>query len=653
MVSNMIKSIIQEKISLKVKSLIEICMIAVLVFMAGILQAQTANHVPSDDRGDPLFRRKSNLDGNNVRVTVHNFGVNGSVGSDPGQWQFEWPKNTNRQHIVFVMIWLGGEVVDTQGKTQQLVDLPTFHESPSGSSWNMEPVPGFLNPSAKSVARSDQPDTWPTSAQGGWRDKMGDPVDPGWVGSWNGFFGKNNYNADLEMFYRCSDDKYKTNKFDYFPDSTDHTRGGMGLMMDVRAFAWTQILINDVVFFINDIKNDGTKRLEKATFMIWLADLVGGDADDDEPFVDLQTDIAFLTDRDRIGTDPWGDDPVGLGGIKFIETPGNQVDGIDNDGDADNYPFLLSGIAGDPEERVPLFVENDFGSRALNPGDKIVLIDSLTYERRVIEYPQGGGTFKSLGRTFELPAGGKIFVEDTIPDLKDDDLDGLIDEQKSLHLERFDEVSGTVKPVRYINYLSFDTGDTIKRGFIAAGKKAVQSYENIAPMIDESRDDNFDNDNDWNMAQDDLGQDGAEFSGDLGEGDGSPTSGTGTNFPGEPNIDKTDVSETDLMGITSALVDPAFGVSFNPFDDGKIWRKFMTPGKFQLEHKIGEYDTYVSSGYFPIEPGERQRMAVSVAMAGGGITKNADIESAIQNRNRPVLPMNWITVLPRRRCRFP
>jgi len=614
---------------LKVMSIFKICIITIILSWTTVF-AQAEGHVPSEDRGDPLFRRSSNLDGNNVRVTVHNIGQSGWVGNDPGQWAFEWPKNTNREHIVFVSIWLGGEVIDTEGNVRHLIDLPNAHQGPSGESWNMEPVPGFLNPNAKSLARSDDSETWPSAAQGGWRDKLDDPVDPGWVGSWNGFFGKNIFNADLEMFYRCSDDNYKTNKFTYYPDDTDLTRGGMGLVMDVRAFAWTQILINDVVFFIHDIKNDGTKRLEKATFMIWLADLVGGDSDDDEPFVDLQTDIAFLTDRDRIGTDPWGDDPVGLGGIKFLETPGNQVDGIDNDGDSDNYPHLLSAVGGDSLDRVPLFTEDDFGNVALNPGDKIVLIDSLTFERRVIEYPVGGGTVTSLGRVFELPPEGKIFVEDTIPDLKDDDLDGLIDEQLSLHLERFDEISGTVKPVRYINYLSFEPGDTIKRGFITAGKNAVMNYENVAPMIDESRDDNFDNDNDWVAAQDDLGQDGAETTGDTGEGDGLPTSGTGTDFPGEPNIDKTDVSETDLMGITSALVDPAFGVSFSPFDDEKNWRKFMTPGRFYLPDIIGEYDTYVSSGYFPIEPGERQRMAVSVAMAGGGITKDADIESAIQ-----------------------
>ena len=36
--------------------------------------------------------------------------------------------------------------------------------------------------------------------------------------------------------------------------------------------------------------------------------------------------------------------------------------------------------------------------------------------------------------------------------------------------------------------------------------------------------------------------------------DNMPTSGSGTGFPGEPNIDKTDVSESDQMGLTSVQV---------------------------------------------------------------------------------------------------
>ena len=608
-----------------------------LVFMAVTLAPlQVLGYEPSDNRADANYRRHSNLDGNNVRVTVHNYGLNGWESKEPDLWAFEWPKNTKREYIVFVSIWLGGEVVNDLGETVNIVDISTSRSSPSGNPWSLLPVPGFLNPDHPNdeVARSDDPTSWPRAADGGWRDKLDDPNDRGWIGSWNGFFGKNVYNADLEMYYRCGDDLY--NRGNYVPDTTDLTRGGLGLLMDVRAFAWTQILINDVVFFINDIKNDATKRIGRTVFTVWLADLVGGDSNDDEPYVDLQTNIAFLTDHDRIGTDPWAGTTVGLGSVKYIETPGNQVNGIDDDGDADaeENSDLLTRINGDPNILVPLFTADDFGSRSLNAGDKLVLIDSTTFERQVIEYPAGGGTVKTLARIIELPAEGITLTEDTLFNSIDDDLDGLIDERISLHLQRFNDITGTIVPVRYINYLSFNVGDTVKRGFVVAGKGAVQNYQNVAPMIDESRDDNFDNDSDWDIFQDDLGLDGAENTGDQGEGDGVASSGTGTERPGEPGIDKTDVSETDLIGITGALQFPAFSLNFSTMKDRAIMLNYMRPGYFSLPRRTGEYDLTVSSGYFPLDPGERQRMAVSVAMAGGGVTKNDDIQSAIKKQKQ-------------------
>lgn len=605
----------------------------VLTFTLGLasVNGQTA-HVPSDQRADVNFREKSNLDGNNVRTTVYNTGFTGSQAS--GDFQFEFPKNTNRTYINLCAIWLAGEVINEDGETIQMLDFPAFRESPTGKTWNIEPVPGFQNPNVDDIARSDKSETWPPASQGGWRDKRDDPVDPGWIGSWNGFFGKNVQNADQEMFYRSSDDLYK--RHNYIPDETDPTRGGLGFIMDVRAMAWSQILISDVIFFIHDILNDGTKRINKASFAIWLADLVGGDARDDLPFVDLQTSIAFLTDADRRGTEEWNGEAVGLGSVKYLETPGNQVDGIDNDGDSERSAELRALLDIDQDTYIPLFTEEDFAPRTIGPGDKIVLIDSLTFERRVISYPAGGGEVISLGQKFDLPAGGITLVEDTTSNQLDEDLDGLIDELVLVHLERYDEIAQTEQPVRYINYLAFAVGDTIKRGFVVPGKAAEYNHQNVAPMIDESPNDFFDNDNDWNGFQDDVGLDGVENSGDVtaGEADGKPSSGAGTNFPGEPNIDKTDVSEVDMIGLTTARQDPAFGINFSTVDDGFIWRKFMTPGKFYIPREAGESDTYVSSGFFPIEPGQRQRMAISVAMADGGLTIDDDLQSAITKQEQ-------------------
>ena len=602
-------------------------LVLIVLILVTTGQTQTTKHVPTNQRGDLKFRAYSNIDGNNVRASIFNSGYSGAPREVPESVNYEWPKNTGRIYVSIVGIWIGGEVRNNRGDLMQIVDVFAWRTSPEGNSWTMEPVPGFLNPDLepKRIAKSDDPQSWPPASQNGWRDKWQDPVDPGWIGSWNGFFGKNVFNADQELFYRCSDDLY--GRFDYQPDTTDFSRKGLGLLMDVRAFAWTQVLINDVIFFIHDIKNDGTKRIPKTSFLIFLADYVGGDGTDDQPFIDLQSDIAFLTDSDRVGTNPFGGEPVGVAAIKYLETPGNQVDGIDNDGDADQYPELLAMIQGDAEQLLPHFTDTEFEPRNLRPGDKIVLIDQATFERRVTMYPENGGTVISLGQDIYLPVEGVTLTEDTTANLLDEDLDGLIDENYSLHRWRYDEINKTEAPVRYINYLVFAPGDTLKRGFIVAGKNTPQFYSTVAPMIDESRDDEFDNDGDWNSLNDDLGFDGVKGTGDPGENDGLATSGSGTEFPGEPNIDKTDVSETDLIGLTSAVQIPVGDISYNTTPDRYLWDFFMTPGHFEIPRPTGEYDTFVASGFFPMDPGQRQRMAIAVAISGGGQTKNEDLRS--------------------------
>ncbi len=100
---------------------------------------------------------------------------------------------------------------------------------------------------------------------------------------------------------------------------------------------------------------------------------------------------------------------------------------------------------------------------------------------------------------------------------------------------------------------------------------------------------------------DDLGLDGVGplddgYTGpDQGEGDGLPTSGAypiATEFPGEPNIDKTDKDESDQIGLTAVSIyrlgDGGVGGGW-PKDDEPMWQKmvlaYMTP-RFQNSNSI-------------------------------------------------------------------
>ena len=59
--------------------------------------------------------------------------------------------------------------------------------SPQGEPWTFEPIPGYFNEANFKIASSDDPSTWPAF----WPDRMSDTTDPGWAGSWDGYFGKN------------------------------------------------------------------------------------------------------------------------------------------------------------------------------------------------------------------------------------------------------------------------------------------------------------------------------------------------------------------------------------------------------------------------------------------------------------------------------
>ncbi len=662
------------------------------------------DHVPSDERGSFEARRKMILDGNNLRATYHNFGWGGRLDEDAvDEVTYEFPRNTNRVYIALVAFFVGAEVnnqAETGPERFPIVLSPNGRTAPDGTSWDINPVSGYYNPDIpEQYARSDRPETWPDF----WPDKMGDETDPGWSGSWNGFFGKNQFSADQEFFYRASSNLYTrySQPFDesqlFRPDQTDLSRGGLGLIIDARIMAWSQTLIQDVHFNIFEIRNDGSFDYDKMAFTLWIADLVGGGGND-LPEFDERSAISYLTHLPpRTGRAHFGDTRVGMAGIQFLETPGNSIDGIDNDGDSDTYmpgsgwynpenPDLLAPLVEANGgffqnvnvllmEVVPEFQENDFSTRTICPGDRIVLIDD-NHSRILLEYPKGGGTFVSQGREFTLDGTCYNLTEDVdlgdndlFPnamnsDLFDNTLNGLIDETEELHLTKqfFDRATRTfiTRPVRYINYMwdQYETGDTLQRGlivpnqkirermaedenfrnmildyqqtlnnvFVEGGYRLPGSFDNYfrnhhtsAPMIDESREDYFDNNMAWDPDIDDVGLDGVPFSGARGEGDGFPTSGAGTPFPGEPNIDKTSVAESDMIGISSVtfpLAAVALGSGTSFARDGLFWRNRMLPGNLGEEAQPGDdTDILVTSSLFPLQRGQTERFSVAITVA--------------------------------------
>ena len=636
-----------------------------LIFL--LPDALYSQYIPSKERGDAKYRRKTQMEGNQIRTTVFNYGMTGREGAVPitEQTPYEWPKNTGQVYLAVAGIVVGAEVVDDNGDTQRIISRMHYLESPEGKSWNFEPIPGYYNDKQpEGFATSNDPESWPAS----WPDKLSDPDDPGWAGKWNGYFGKDIFSADQEMFFRASDNNY--DKFaNYFPDTTDLTRKGLGIVLDVRLMAWSQILVQDALFILFKVKNDGTEPLNKVGVTITWADFVGGDGGDDLSEFDLLNDIAWSRDSDNRSPDPaFGSSPVGIVAGAFLETPGNSIDRIDNDNDGETGgPIVTEAmLVGESDPSIPEDdprrydgIDNNGNGLIDESTTHIVFQDQtgVTYADRIDQnnnaetgspvvtqqmVDQSAGDrwkrWPSSPETDPIQAGAVhlIMVESddigkAFKDFIDNDDNGEegspVVTQAMIDLAANDvpyfryKVSGT-KIILY-DVKAEDLGKKYADGVDNDNNGAVDEFmdNGIDEMIDEARDDGIDNDGDWNPLTDDVGLDGLADTGDPGENDGKPTSGARFGLPGEPNIDVTDVSETDQIGITGSFYRPS-SEWISTYTDNFIWYNFMVPGTFTPEGSVtsGDYNLFVSSGLFPLQPGQTEPISLAVILANGPVT---------------------------------
>ena len=644
----------------------------IIFFFTNVLYGQ---YVPSKERGDAKYRRKAQMEGNQIRTTVFNYGMTGREGAVPitEQTPYEWPKNTGQVYLAVAGIVVGAEVIDTQGVTQRIISRMHYQESPTGKPWTFEPVPGYYNESNPvGFATSDDPTTWPKS----WPDKQSDTEDPGWPGRWNGYFGKDVFNADQELFFHAADNNYDKYPH-YFPDKTDYKRKGLGLILDVRVLAWSQILVQDALFLLFKIKNDGTEPLNKVGVSIAWADFVGEDGNDDISEFDLLNDIAWSRDEDNRSPSPaFGADPVGIIAGSFLETPGNARDRIDNDGDA-----YIDGEVGGPIVTEAMMISESDTSNLYDPrrydgidNNGNGLIDE-NKTHIAFQNQQGVSYADRIDQNLNAEDGSPVVTQEMVNQSAVDkwkrwppnpETDAIQDSTVHLIMVESDDLgrafadnidnndngeegSPVITPeminqaandAPYFRHKVQNAFDKYGKHVIlynvtqaALGKKYADGKDNddngaidefmdegIDEMIDEARNDGIDNDGDWNPSTDDVGLDGLADTGDPGENDGKPTSGARFGLPGEPGIDVTDVSETDQIGITGSYYKPS-SEWIGTYTDNDIWYNFMVPGNFFDPAKTvaGEYNLYINSGLFPLQPGQTEPISLAVILANGPI----------------------------------
>lgn len=601
-----------------------------LIFTSLLLSVLSFSVFAQSDLGNVVNQRSGIHSGNRVKTVFQNAGVVGfpANGGPRGAWIYE-----NNGYIGDVSFMLGVEakmtnatdltnatiqslITKNKGKvfhsvTTSDVDRPSdggLDKSPTGDLWTFEPKPGYFNSAQQSIAMSDNKNSWPSF----WPDKQSDVTDPGWRGSWNGYFGKEP-KADQESFYVMDDQAdYEFNQapFNHKPDANRSYRKGMGIDVKVRGMQWSQFLAQDCIFWLYEVKNSSTTDYDKAVVGLLCGTLVGvtgtnayNEYDDDASFFDVENSIVYTWDFDNdVSRNPrWVTKQVGYVGYAFLESPGNGYDGIDNDRDATTSTYK--------------FKESSFDSTLVNVGDTLIVIaNDFTRSRFIVPNVSSfklitrgmtdsvtikpGITYLKEGNIEKLDANGNIINTGTNVgpnpnsyDFIDNDFDGLIDENYYVHYRQRKTTTDQVvlfdilSPTGYYNYKKQNGNEFL--------------------MIDERRDDGLDNDGDWNAYLDDVGADGVADTGDPGEGDGVPTNG-------EPNYELTDVHESDQIGLTSFdYFTPAGKIKMN--DDESLWQN-LRPGYFAVPSNFSngvptrgeDGDFTFGSGYFPLLAGKTE-----------------------------------------------
>ena len=140
-----------------------------------------------------------------------------------------------------------------------------------------------------------------------------------------------------------------------------------------------------------------------------------------------------------------------------------------------------------------------------------------------------------------------------------------------------------------------------------------------------------DEDGDWNSELDDVGKDGVGplnenyFGPDEGEGDGIPTEG-------EPNFDRTDLDESDQIGLESVSLH-RWG-DFPLHEDDLIW-DFLANHNLDTIQNISNIGILYSSGPFHLNTGRTERFSLGLLMGEDydDLVRNKEIVQRIFNAN--------------------
>ena len=302
-----------------------------------------------------IDRKYGDHSGNRVLCRFFNFGGIGDAG---GSFSGIYPIGSGHAYFFEFTPVVAASVVDTAGYRRHIISdgaINLVDDSPEGTPWGFEPLPGYANPNQEYMAMSTIPESWPSF----WPNRASD-----WNGFWNGQYGKY-VRADQESYFVMDD--YYNNEFAFFPDNNDMDqdlrRAGLGIEIEARGYQWNHPAAEDIIIVTYWIMNVGSSRLDSVIFGMYGDADVGGASDfsDDDAWFDTENDMVYQWDHNGWSSSYGGFKPIYFG-WSFLESPGNPHDGIDNDEDGMIDESQFDGIDNDEDW---LMERDDIGSDGL------------------------------------------------------------------------------------------------------------------------------------------------------------------------------------------------------------------------------------------------------------------------------------------------
>ena len=303
-----------------------------------------AKAMQEDTRHDVL--KRTIIEGNQIRVLTTNQGSISTPDADNSNADLVWPKGPSGLGYGYEFGPLvAAEVLGGNGDTLHIIDdgfLSTAdgdYEPGTAERWGWEPKIGFSDPNSNEVATFSDLDRDGDGKPDSWSPNWYNPVLGRYV--WPAFLGDDATTPDEEVYYIMDD--VDNAEFQYYPFPDDSSKTGLGLEMQVRHFQFNNPLAEDIVFLVYTITNVSPKRLDKVYLGMFGDPHIGGPndfADDNAGFISAfdpnfddrpnVRNMLYAWDSDGRGD---GGKIPGYFGYRFLESPGIDFDGFDNDND--------------------------------------------------------------------------------------------------------------------------------------------------------------------------------------------------------------------------------------------------------------------------------------------------------------------------------